>query len=178
MSGVGRVVHSECLELVMSYVVFFRGVVLKKMNFCLQVKAAIAAHPGNLDAAGAACVELADEDDGASCPNRPTSPVYESKGAQEEHVLQSLQNSIQQPRELIQNLGQPQTISERTAFANYVHNSLLTMKKSKFKRMRLAINKLLTQAMDDSEDEEEPGPHPTVQPNMSPPVRSVSPNIL
>lgn len=145
------------------------------MIFCLQVKAAVAAQPGNLDAAEDACAELADADDGTSSPNRPTSPVHEGEGAQEEHVLQK---SMQQPRELIQNLGQPQAISERTAFANYVHDSLLTMKKSKFKRMRLAINKLLTKAMDDSEEEEEPGPLPPVEPNMSPPVRSISPNIL
>ena len=138
------------------------------------MKDVIDAHPGNLDAAEAACEELVDTDARTSSDSRSKRPVRKDKKGQEEDILQSLQKSVHQSGELLQSLSlpQPQPISENTAFANYVRDSLLTMNKRKFKKARSAINKVLTQAMEeDSETEEDMPTIPRVIPSTSPSVR-------
>ncbi|KAK6190990.1 hypothetical protein SNE40_002742 [Patella caerulea] len=95
--------------------------------------------------------------------------------AWDEDILQSLQKRVQQSGELLKSLSQPQPINECTAFANYVHDSLLAMNKRKFKKVRWAINKVLTQAMDeDSENEDKSRSFSNVRSNIPPPGRPVT----
>ena len=142
----------------------------------LQVKAVIDAHRGNLNAAEAACEDLADTDADNSTPfqARSNRSVLNDKKFKEEDILQSLQKRINQSGELLKCISQsePQPINECSAFANYVRDSLLTMSRHKFKKVRSAINKVLTNAMEeDSENESEPQTL-QIKPNyMPPPIR-------
>ena len=141
----------------------------------LQVKAVIDAYPGNLVAAEAAFEELVDVEDRAPSSTRSSNTVRKDKRAKEEDILQSLQNKVRQSGELLKCLNQPQPMNERTAFANYVRDSLLTMSKPKFRKARSAINNVLTKAMEDDTEYEEELPTPSdVLHNMPPPVRQVS----
>ena len=64
--------------------------------FILQVKAVIGAHRGNLNAAEAACEDLADTDTDNSTPfqARSNRSALNDKKIQEEDILQSLQKRI------------------------------------------------------------------------------------
>ena len=45
-------------------------------------------------------------------------------------------------------------MTARTAFANYARDSLLTMSKANYKKVRSPINKVLSEWLDDSDDED------------------------
>ena len=62
-------------------------------------------------------------------------------------ILKDLSKAHQQP------------ITVRTAFANYVKDSLLTLSKAKYKKARSAINRLLSDLKD--EDSDGSSPHPS-----------------
>jgi hypothetical protein len=141
----------------------------------MQVKSIIDAYPGNLNAAEAACEELADTDDTTPSPTLSTSTVRRGKKAQEGDILKSLEQKVHESGEVLKCLSQSQPINECTAFANYVHDSLLSMNKRKFKKVRSAINRVLTQAMDEnSEDEDEVQTRSNMQP-IVPPIHSGRP---
>ncbi|XP_013869559.1 uncharacterized protein LOC106521510 isoform X2 [Austrofundulus limnaeus] len=137
------------------------------------VKTAPAAQPSNLVAAEAALEELADADDRTSSPTCSTSTVHRDTRAQEEDLLQSLRKGMHQSWERLKCLRQPQSISERTVFANYVCDSLLTMNKRKFRKARSAISKVLSQVLDE-DSEDDPQTLPSVPHDMPPPARPIS----
>ena len=137
------------------------------------MKDVIDAHHGNLNAAEAACTDLADYNTRTPSISRSKSKIRRNKKGQEDDILKSLQKSVHQSGAILKSLSLPQSqpINENTAFGNYVRDSLLTMNKRKFRKVRSAINRVLTQAMDeDSENEEE---NPRMLPNTSPPVNTV-----
>jgi hypothetical protein len=47
-------------------------------------------------------------------------------------------------------------ITERTVFATYVRDSLITMQKQKFRKARSTINKMLSQLMEEDSDDDIP----------------------
>lgn len=79
----------------------------------------------------------------------PGQPAKVNKKVQKEDILQSMHKSLQQSGDLLKNLSQQKPVSGNTAFANYVRDSLLGMNKKKLRNARLAINKVLTEMMDE-----------------------------
>lgn len=121
------------------------------------MKATIATHSGDLDAAEAACADIVVDDD--STPSTVPSSSSQRKGKRgqdDDQLLQSLQKRMHESGELLKSLAQPQTITATAAFANYVRDSLVSMSKRKFREARSRINTILSDLMDEESDEEQP----------------------
>lgn len=129
---------------------------LKFIILSLQVKATIEEHQGDLCAAETACVEVGVALDDENMPTVTKGKGKRLQEDREDALLTSLQKRVQQSGELLASL-QPaaqQPVTTRTAFANYVRDSLISMGKPKFKKARSAINCLLSELMaEDSEDD-------------------------
>ena len=71
-------------------------------------------------------------------------------------LFESLQKRVGESGTILKNLSkaQQQPITPRTAFANYVKDSLLTMSKAKYKKARSTINKLLSDLIDEDSDDD------------------------
>ena len=69
-------------------------------------------------------------------------------------VLDSLQQRLAESGTILKELSKAQQhpITARTAFVNYVKDSLLTMSKPKYKKARSSINSLLSELMDEDSD--------------------------
>lgn len=106
----------------------------------------------------------------ASVPSHSRSSIKCRKRVQEDDVLKSIQKRLHQSDDLLKHISQPPPINERTAFANYVRESLLTINKKKFKKVRSAINQILTQVMDEDSDDDTHRVSPYIQTTMPVPV--------
>jgi hypothetical protein len=121
------------------------------------VKATIDAHVGDLDAAEAACavqdVGLQEDDIIPTHPTTRRKRACDDDGA----LLESLQKRVQESGEILKDLSHAhQPVTERTAFATYVRDSLISMSKPTFKKARSAINKMLSQLMEEDNDDDIP----------------------
>lgn len=125
----------------------------------LQVKATIQQHKGDLDAAETACADLQIGLDELT-PTPSSTPSSSRKRPQDPHsaLLESLQKRVAESGTILKDLSkaQQQPITARTAFANYVKDSLLTMSKANYKKARSTINRLLSDLMDEDSDDDIP----------------------
>ena len=91
-------------------------------------------------------------------PIGSSTPLSSSKRPQDTDtaLFESLQKRVGESGTILKNLSkaQQQPITPRTAFANYVKDSLLTMSKAKYKKARSTINKLLSDLMDEDSDDD------------------------
>ena len=91
-------------------------------------------------------------------PIGSSTPSSSSKRPQDPDtaLFESLQKRVGESGTILNNLSkaQQQPITPRTAFANYVKDSLLTMSKAKYKKARSTINKLLSDLMDEDSDDD------------------------
>lgn len=133
---------------------------LRFYYLCLQVKATIQHHRGDLEAAETACaqLELGLEEltpTSSSCPSRkrPQQPHQDPDSA----LLESLQSQVVESGTILKDLSKAQQpITARTTFANYVRDSLVTMSKVKYKKARSNINKFLSDLIDEESEEDIP----------------------
>ena len=121
------------------------------------MKATIQQHRGDLDAAETACADMEIGLDELT-PTPSSTPTSSRKRPQDPDsaLLESLQKRVGESGTILKDLSkaQQQPITARTAFANYVKDSLLTMSKAKYKKARSTINRLLSDLMDeDSHDD-------------------------
>lgn len=125
----------------------------------LQVKATIQQHRGDLDAAETACADLEIGLDELT-PTPSSTPSSSRKRPQDPDsaLLESLQKRVAESGTILKDLSkaQQQPITARTAFANYVKDSLLTMSKANYKKARSTINRLLSDQMDEDSDDDIP----------------------
>ena len=135
--------------------VFLKAVVRHRPQPVSSVRATIAGHNGDLEAAEAACAETMDDDDIVP-PTVPSTSQRKSKRATEEDdMLQTLQKRVHESGDLLKALNQPRAITSTTAFANYVRDSLVTMSKANFRKARVGINTILSNLMEDDSDAED-----------------------
>ena len=117
--------------------------------FCVfsQVKKIIQEHKGDLEAAEAACAELDVKEE--ILPSTSSKPKKRQLDSDTE-ILQSLQKRVEESGNVLRDItkAQQQSISSRSAFANYVRDSILTMSKTKFKKARSSINHTLSELME------------------------------
>ena len=137
----------------------------------LQIKATIAEHPGDLAAAEDACTDqqLVQSPDPTPEPTPSTSAATSSslpkgkgrgkraKTDDDDALLSALQKRIDESGAALQDLQarQQQPVTERSTFANYVRDSLLSTSKRKYKTVRVAVNRILSDAREDDSDLEE-----------------------
>ena len=117
-----------------------------------QVKTTIQRHRGDLDAAESACADMQIVlDELTPIPSSTPSPSRKRHS----DVLEFLQKRVDESGTILKDLSkaQQQPITARTAFANYVKDSLLTMSKYK---ARSTINRLLSELMDEESDDDIP----------------------
>ena len=129
------------------------------LHLSLQLKATIEADAGDLEAAEADCAEV---EATAVELDTPTSTSSRKQPHPQEDpdipLLSTLQESVQQSGELLKALAaqrHPVKPTARSAFANYVKDSLLSMSDKKYKTARRDINKVLSDLMLVDSDEED-----------------------
>ena len=125
----------------------------------LQVKAAIQQQRGDLDAAETACAEMEIGLDERTLPPSSTSSLSRKRPQDPDSaLLESLQKRVAESGTILKDLSkaQQQPITARTAFANYVRDSPLTISKAKYKKARSTINRLLSNLMDEDSDDDVP----------------------
>ena len=141
------------------------------------MKATIEQHSGDLDAAESACADLEiGLDELAPTPSSTPSTSRKRPQDPDSALLESLQKRVAESGSILKDLSkaQQQPITARTAFANYVKDSLLTMSKAKYKKARSTINRLLSDLMEDNSDDDMGAPPHAVNP-ASQPLSSTSP---
>ena len=149
---------------------------------CLQLKATIEAHAGDLESAEAACAEAGAAAVEMDTPTPISTSSRKQRRPQEDPdvaLLSTLQESVQKSGEFLKDLAaqrHPVKPTARSAFANYVKDSLLSMSDKKYNTARRDINKVLSELMlvvSDEEDMEIPPMRPTLE-NHQPVVRPYS----
>ena len=151
------------------------------LHLSLQLKVTIEAHAGDLEAAEAACAEVGPAAMELDTPT-PTSSRKQRRPQEDPDIplLSALQEGVQQSGELLKDLAaqrHPVKPTARSAFANYVKDSLVSMSDKKYKTARRDINKVLSDLMlvDSDEDMEIPPMRPTLAtPNIPQSVRPCS----
>ena len=155
------------------------------------MKATIQQHRGDLDAAETACADMEIGLDELT-PNPSSTPSSSRKRPQDPDsaLLESLQKRVAESGTILKDISkaQQQPITARTAFADYVKDSLMTMSKVKYKKARSTISRLLSDLMDEESDNDIPSameapiqatqqashsqqPHP-LRPSSAPPFSS------
>uniref|UniRef100_UPI00358EA23D uncharacterized protein n=1 Tax=Myxine glutinosa TaxID=7769 RepID=UPI00358EA23D len=185
-SGDGAPELAEREEWIMAKFGFLKTVIRHCPEPCNSVKATIDVHEGDLDAAEAACAEqqvgLKKADIIATLPSSSRRKrAHDDDGA----LLESLQKRVQESGEILKGLSHAhqQPITEQTAFATYVRDSLISMSKPKFRKTRSAINKMLLQLMEEDSDDDVPssmgGPAmPQLRPSSAPSSYVSSPSEM
>ena len=121
------------------------------------MKATIQGHRGDLDAAESACADMQiDLDEFTPKPSFMPSSSRKRPRDPDSDVLESLQRRVDESGAILRDLSkaQQQPITARIAFANYVNDSLVTM--PKYKKARSAINRILSELMDEESDDDIP----------------------
>uniref|UniRef100_UPI00358E3DCC uncharacterized protein n=1 Tax=Myxine glutinosa TaxID=7769 RepID=UPI00358E3DCC len=185
-SGDGAPELTEREEWIMAKFGFLKTVIRHRPEPCNSVKATIDAHEGDLDAAEAACAEQqVGRKEADIIPTLPSSSRRKRAHDDDGALLESLQKRVQESGEILKGLSHAhqQPITERTAFATYVHDSLISMSKPKFRKTRSAINKMLSQLMEEDSDDDIPssmgGPAmPQLRPSSAPSSYVSSPSEM
>ena len=109
-------------------------------------------------------------------PHPPLSTSRKQPQDPDSALLESLQKRVAESGSILKDLSkaQQQPITARTAFANYVKDSLLTMSKAKYKKARSTINRMLSDMIEDDSDDDMGAPPHAVNP-ASQPLSSTSP---
>lgn len=158
-SGDGAPYLTEREEWIISKFVFLNTVIRHRPEPLQSVKATIQQHRGDLDAAETACADLEIGLDELT-PTPSSTPSSSRKRPQDLDIalLESLQKRVAEAGTIIEDLSkaQQQPITTRTAFANYVKDSLLTMSNANYKKARSTINRLLSDLMDEDSDDDIP----------------------
>ncbi|KAM4590925.1 uncharacterized protein PAE49_013144 isoform 2-T3 [Odontesthes bonariensis] len=117
------------------------------------VKATIQQHRGDFDAAETACAEL--ELDRDELTPTPSSTSRKRPKDPDSALLESLQSRIVESGTILKGLAkaEQQPIAARTAFANYVRDSLVNMPNAKYKKAKLTINRLMYDLMNEDSDD-------------------------
>lgn len=136
------------------------------------MKTTIQQHRGDLDTAETACADMElglDE-----LTPTPSSSQTQPQDLDSD-ILDSLQRRVEESGTILKDLSkvQQQPITARTAFANYVRDSLLTMSKAKYKKAKSTINRLLYELMDDDSDDDNSNDMgaPLIPATQQPPLR-------
>lgn len=118
----------------------------------LQLKATIQEHTGDLEADETACAEM---QKGLEEPTSVHSSSRKTPRDPDNDILESLQKTVAESGSILKDISkaQQQPLTARRTFANYVKDSLLTMSKAKYKKARSTINNLLSELMEDSDDD-------------------------
>ncbi|KAJ3597124.1 hypothetical protein NHX12_003524 [Muraenolepis orangiensis] len=139
---------TEREQWVMTNVGFLKTVVRHNAK---PVNTTIAAHSGDLEAA---CTDIVVDDDGTpSTASSSSSQGKGQRGRDDDQLLRSLQKRVQESGDLLRGLAQPQPITATAAFANYVRDSLVSMPRRKFRKARSRINTILSELMEESDEE-------------------------
>ena len=121
------------------------------------MRAIIQQQRGDLDVAETACAGLEiGLDELTPTPSCTPSSSRKRPQDQDSALLESLQKRVAESGAILKDLSKAQQppITARTAFANYVKDSLLTMSKSNYKKARSTINRLLTDLMDEDSNDD------------------------
>ncbi|XP_054629864.1 uncharacterized protein LOC129179970 isoform X2 [Dunckerocampus dactyliophorus] len=152
-SGGGAPELTEREQWVKANFCFLKPVVRHRPEPVNSVKATIAAHSGDLEAAEAACADIVVDDDSTPSPVPSASSQGKGKrGQDDDPLLQSPQKRLHESGEILKGLTQPQPITATAAFANYVRDSLVSMSQRKFRKARSRINAILSELMDEESD--------------------------
>ncbi|XP_075338653.1 uncharacterized protein LOC142398502 isoform X3 [Odontesthes bonariensis] len=152
-SGDGAPDLTEREQWILSKFGFLKTVTRHRPEPLQSVKATIQQHRGDLDAAETACAKLEVDLDELT-PN-PSSTSRKRPKDPDSALLESLQNRIVESGIILKGLAkaEQQPITARTAFANYVRDSVFTMPNAKYKKARLTINRLLYDLMNEDSDD-------------------------
>ncbi|XP_029308296.1 uncharacterized protein LOC115021781 [Cottoperca gobio] len=169
-SGDGASELTEREQWIKDKFVFLKSVVRHRPEPYKSIKAASDEHPGDLDAAEAACADLQllspDAMPSASTStSTSTSVPHKGMGKRakaqddDEALLSSLQQCVDESGAALKDLQarreHQQPVTQRSVFANYVRDSLVTMSKRKFKKVRSAMNHILSEVMEEDSDADE-----------------------
>lgn len=128
----------------------------------LQIKAIIAEHEGDLEAAEThAAAQGVEVDDGGNVIPETPSKRGKGKGKRQIADLEALQKSANTSQNLVSmlqaQLPLPEPINERTAFAAYLKATLMNLQERDFRKVRARFNKELAPfiSVESSSDEEE-----------------------
>ena len=113
-----------------------------------------------MEAAETACAELqVGQNEAAPGTQSSTSSTGRKRQKDvESEILQSLEKRVAESGSIIKDFtkAQQQPMTARSAFANYVRDSLMTMPKASYKKARSSINRLLSELMEDSDNDDLP----------------------
>ncbi|XP_076053868.1 uncharacterized protein LOC143032763 [Oratosquilla oratoria] len=140
-----------------------------------KMEQTIQQHWGDLEAVEPACAELlVGQDEAAAGTQSSTSSTGRKRQKDvESEILQALGKRVAEFGSILKDFtkAQQQPMIARAAFANYVRDSLMTMPKASYKKARSSINRLLSELMEDSDNEDlpaatapAPGPAPVLAP--------------
>ena len=138
----------------------------------MQVRAIIAEQEGDLVAAEAALVEQGRDVDYTE-PMPPLLPRVHGKRVtaldDDTLSLQAIQQRVSESGAALAALkaASQQPVNSRTAFANYVRDSLLSMSDKNFKKARREINRVLSAIIVDEDDDDDTFEAPLPRPSSS-----------
>ncbi|XP_028412856.1 uncharacterized protein LOC114537469 [Dendronephthya gigantea] len=144
---------------ILSKFAFLKTVTRHRPEPMQSVKETIQLHRGDLNAAESACADMQDVlDEVTPIPSSTAGRSHKRPQDTESDVLETLQKRVAESGTILKDIykAKQQPITARSVFANYVKESLLTMSKSKYKKARSSINRLLSELMDEDSDDEFP----------------------
>ncbi|XP_051807878.1 FK506-binding protein 5-like [Acanthochromis polyacanthus] len=172
-SGDPGVIFTQREDWIYTKFAFLKGVTRHRPEPIQSLKQTIQQHRGDLEAAETACAELqVGQDEAAAGTQSLTSSTGRKRQKDvESEILQSLEKRMAESGSILKDFtkAQQQPMTARAAFANYVRDSLMTMPKASYKKARSSINRLLSELMEDSDNEDLPAatataPAPAQQP--------------
>ncbi|XP_034048409.1 uncharacterized protein LOC117529669 [Thalassophryne amazonica] len=135
---------------------FLKTVVHHRAEPVYCVKETITAHTGDLEAAKAACADIVGASDSTLFPIPCSTLPRDKRGQEDDQLLHSMQKRVYESGEVLKGFVQPQPITATALFANYVRDSLVSMSKSKFRKVCSQINTILSDLMDKDSEQELP----------------------
>ncbi|XP_028417941.1 uncharacterized protein LOC114542634 [Dendronephthya gigantea] len=150
---------TEREQWILSKFAFLKTVTRHRPEPMQSVKETIQLHRGDLNAAESACADMQDVlDEVTPIPSSTAGRSHKRPQDTESDVLETLQKRVAESGTILKDIykAKQQPITARSVFANYVKESLLTMSKSKYKKARSSINRLLSELMDEDSDDEFP----------------------
>ncbi|XP_028404673.1 uncharacterized protein LOC114527224 [Dendronephthya gigantea] len=144
---------------ILSKFAFLKTVTRHRPEPMQSVKETIQLHRGDLNAAESACADMQDVlDEVTPIPSSTAGRSHKRPQDTESDVLETLHKRVAESGTILKDIykAKQQPITARSVFANYVKESLLTMSKSKYKKARSSINRLLSELMDEDSDDEFP----------------------
>ena len=120
------------------------------------MKATIQQHRGDLAAAETACAQMQGEEEQAAAPSTSSSSSRKRQMDVEAEIMESQPKRVAESGSILKDISQSQQqpTTARVAFANYVRDSLMTMSKANYKKVRSSINRVLSQLMEEDSDDD------------------------